>query len=234
MGVLVGFLMAQDDGPIRAPNGSSGAARGRVRPASALAVLRIPAVLAYPPIVYGALQVMEPRRVALAGLVMPTLLGGLSSRTRRAAYASAFASPGVAVGSALLVSAAWNVPLGLPLTPALVSFALLLSFAASLAGESVVERLARAQLGELRVEKSRYCRRVTVVWCVFLLANGSIALWLAIWGTASAWTVYTGGIAYLLLGIVVAAEYAYRQWRFHRDLGAPTFFRSRWVLPPRA
>lgn len=191
-------------------------------------------MLAYPPMVCGAPQVMEPRRAALAGLVMLALRRGLSSRRRLAAHASASASPGVAVGSALRVSAAWNVPPGLRLTPALVSFAPLLSLAASLARESVVEGLARAQLGELRAEKSRYWRRVTVVWCVFLPANGSIALWLAIWGTASAWAVYTGGIAYLLPGIVFAAECAYRQWHFHHDLGVPTNFLSRWVLPPRA
>jgi uncharacterized membrane protein len=117
--------------------------------------------------------------------------------------------------------------------PALVSLALLLSFAASLAGESVVERLARVQLGALGPEESRYCRRVTVVWCAFLLANGSIALWLAVWGTAGAWALYTGGIAYLLLGILFATEYTYRQWRFRRYLGAPTDVLFRWLFPPR-
>jgi uncharacterized membrane protein len=188
---------------------------------------------AYPVIVYGALQVMEPRWLALAGLALLVLRTGLSSRERLAAYAGAFASPGAAVGAALLLSAVWNVPLGLRLMPALVSLALLLSFAASLAGESVVERLARVQLGALGPEESRYCRRVTVVWCAFLLANGSIALWLAVWGTAGAWALYTGGIAYLLLGILFATEYTYRQWRFRRYLGAPTDVLFRWLFPPR-
>jgi uncharacterized membrane protein len=188
---------------------------------------------AYPVIVYGALQVMEPRWLALAGLALLVLRTALTSRERLAAYAGALSSPGAAVGAALLLSAVWNVPLGLRLTPALVSLALLLSFAASLAGESVVERLARVQLGALGPEESRYCRRVTVVWCAFLLANGSIALWLAVWGTAGAWALYTGGIAYLLLGILFATEYTYRQWRFRRYLGAPTDVLFRWLFPPR-
>jgi len=67
-----------------------------------------------------------------------------------------------------------------------------------------------------------------------MLANGSIALWLAVWGTARAWAVYTGAIAYLLMGILFAAEYTYRQWRFRRYLGAPTDVLFRWLFPPRA
>jgi uncharacterized membrane protein len=189
--------------------------------------------LAYPAIVYGALRIMEPRWFALMGLAL-LAVRALSSRERLAGYASAVAAPTVAVGAALLVSAVWNVPLGLRLTPALVSFALLLSFTVSLAGESVVERLARLQLGDLGPEDSRYCRRVTGVWCAFLLANGSIALWLAVRGTVSAWALYTGGIAYLLLGILFAVEYTYRQWRFRRYLGAPTDVLFRWLFPPRA
>lgn len=198
-----------------------------------MALLLILLTFAYPAIVYGALQVVEPRWLAMVGLALLALRTGLASRERLAAYAEVFASPGAAVGAALLVSAVWNVPLGLRLTPALVSLALLLSFAASLAGESVVERLARVQLGALGPEESRYCRRVTVVWCAFLLTNGSIALWLAVRGTAGAWAVYTGGIAYLLLGTLFAAEYTYRQWRFRRYLGAPTDVLFRWLFPPR-
>jgi len=199
-----------------------------------VAVLQILLTVAYPAIVYGALQVMEPRWLALAGLALLALRTGLSSRERLAAYASAFAAPTIVVAAALLLSAVWNVPLGLRLTPALVSFALLFSFAVSLAGESVVERLARAQLGELCPQDSRYCRRVTGVWCGFFLANGSIALWLAVRGTARTWAVYTGGIAYLLLGILFVAEYTYRHWRFRRYFGAPTDVFFRWLFPPRA
>ena len=176
---------------------------------------------------------MEPRWVALVSLALLAVRAALLPRERVAAYASAFAVPTVSVGAALLLSAVWNVPLGLRLTPALVSFALLFSFAASLAGESVVERIARVQLGDLGPQDARYCRRVTVVWCGFMLANGSIALWLAVWGTASAWAIYTGAIAHLLMGILFAAEYTYRHWRFRRFLGAPTDVLFRWLFPPR-
>lgn len=189
--------------------------------------------VAYPAIVYGALQVMEPRWLALVGLALLALRTGLASRERLAAYAGAIASPAAAVGGALLVSAVWNVELGLRLTPALVSAALLIAFTASLAGESVVERLARVQLGHLGPAESRYCRRVTVVWCVFLLANGATALWLAVWATAGAWAVYTGVVAYLLLGLLFAAEYTYRHWRFRRYSGAPADLLLRRLFPPR-
>ena len=145
----------------------------------------------------------------------------------------ALALPAAAVVATLLFSALWNVPLGLRLTPALVSFALLLSFAASLRGESVVEQLARVQLGTLSVEDTRYCRNVTLLWCGFFLLNGAAASWFAVAATRGEWALYTGVVAYLLIGILFAAEYTYRQWRFCRYLGAPTDVVFRRVFPPR-
>lgn len=100
--------------------------------------------------------------------------------------------------------------------PLVVNVVLLLTFSTSLLGARVplVERLARVMDPDLTPERVAYCRTVTKVWCVFFLLNGSVVAWLSVYGSVSAWGLYTGGIAYGLMGLVFVAEYAVRRIRF--------------------
>lgn len=190
--------------------------------------------LAYPGIVYLALQVAQPRSVALCILLFLGLRATLAGR-RLMDVLAVVRLPLLAVGAVLAISAARNDPLSLRLAPALVSFALLAAFLRSLSGpESVVEGYARLQLGTLSEEDSRYCRRVTRLWCGFFVVNGLTALWLALAASLEAWALYTGLIAYLLMGAMFAAEYVYRLWRFRRYFGAPTDPLFRRIFPPRS
>ena len=50
----------------------------------------------------------------------------------------------------------------------------------------MVESLARLQRADLTDSETLYCRRVTVVWCVFFVGNASIAALLALFGQAAA------------------------------------------------
>lgn len=102
------------------------------------------------------------------------------------------------------------------ITPVVMNVILLVTFGSSLAAGRVpvVERFARAIDGDLSPERVAYCRAVTKVWCGFFIVNGSIALWLSIYGSLSAWGLYTGGIAYGLMGLLFAAEYTVRRMRF--------------------
>lgn len=56
---------------------------------------------------------------------------------------------------------------------------------------------------EANVEK--YCRKVTVVWCIFFIINGSIAAYTALHDFGSemlndrVWSVYNGGISYVIM-----------------------------------
>jgi uncharacterized membrane protein len=156
--------------------------------------------------------------VALVSLALLALRLGLVSPAHLAAQARAFAAPGVAV---LLASAATlfaNDARVLMLTPALVSLALLGAFAFSfLQPETTVERLARAGGEPLPPEGVAYCRTVTGVWCGFFLVNAAISLELALAGSPRAWALYTGLVAYVLMGLLFAGEYLIRQWRFGRS-----------------
>jgi uncharacterized membrane protein len=105
----------------------------------------------------------------------------------------------------------YNALLPLKLYPAMVNAAFLGVFAYSLfAPPTVVERMARGRGPELPPEAVAYTRRVTQVWCVFFLVNGGIALGTALWAPAAVWSLYTGVISYILMGLLFAAEYLVR------------------------
>jgi uncharacterized membrane protein len=87
--------------------------------------------LAYPLVVYVALQWLEPREVALASLALIALRLLFTSPARLAAHARSFAAPGAAVVLASSVTLFANDARTLMLTPALVSLALLVTFRAS-------------------------------------------------------------------------------------------------------
>jgi uncharacterized membrane protein len=75
---------------------------------------------------------------------------------------------------------------------------------------SLIERLARIQHPDLPPEGVIYTRRVTQIWCVFFIVNGSIALVTALWSSFEIWSLYNGLIAYLLMGILFIGEYIVR------------------------
>jgi len=57
----------------------------------------------------------------------------------------------------------------------------------------------------------RYTRQVTRVWVAFFAFNASVATGLALLAPLSWWTLYTGLIAYLLMGLLFAGEWLVRQ-----------------------
>lgn len=105
-----------------------------------------------------------------------------------------------------------NNPDSLLYYPVAVNAVLLGLFSYSLLnGPSFVERLARITEPQLSARAVIYTRKVTFVWCVFFLCNGSIALYTATFSSHEAWTVYNGLVAYLLIGLVMSVEYVIRR-----------------------
>ena len=108
--------------------------------------------------------------------------------------------------------------------PVLINLALLVQFAASLRGEMpIVERFARMQdpglaEGPRGPARQAHCRQVTVAWCVFFVLNGVACAVLAFVAPTRWWAIYTGGIAYALMGGMFAGEYILRKARF-REYG---------------
>ena len=198
-----------------------------------MAALHTLLALTYPVLIYFALGVASPRVVALCALAFLAARLALVAPAQLVTLARLARLPAVAFAGATLAAALWNDAASLLLTPALVSFALLLAFGLSFRRtETVIEIFARAQVGTLAPEERAYCRKVTALWCAFFLGNGTVASQLAVAGSREAWALYTGCIAYVLLGLLFASEFVYRQWRFRRYVGAPTDALFRRIFPP--
>jgi uncharacterized membrane protein len=192
-------------------------------------------VVCYPLAVYVALDFASPRVVALGALAVVAARVAFLRRGRFAALARALAPVGLAIALPSVATLLFDDPVSLLLAPALVNAALLAVFTGSFARrETVVEALARAQVGELDAEERAYCRRVTIVWCAFFAANGTASALLALEASRAVWALYTGVIAYALMGALFATEYVYRHWRFRRYVGAPTDAVLKRLFPPRS
>lgn len=162
--------------------------------------------LLYPLAIWCGHGRIEPRWLAALLLLaaasrLPSLR--LSGVARWSACAALLLA-GVAVWSNLL--------LPLKLYPVLVNAALLAAFGYSLyAPPSLVERLARLHEADFPPAAIAYTRRVTQVWCGFFVVNGGIALGTALWASAAVWSLYTGVISYLLMGLLFGGEFLLRQ-----------------------
>lgn len=119
--------------------------------------------------------------------------------------------------------------------PVLVNGALLGTFGSSLWGTPMVERFARLQDPNLGPAQVAYCRTVTKVWCGFFVFNIVVSGWLALAAPLSWWALYTGIIAYVLIGVLATAEYIVRKERF-REYGSGLHDRilARLFPPPAA
>lgn len=167
--------------------------------------------LAYPFVVYLGLEHLSPRLFALllGALWLARLFSGRQTPTNRTLAI-------VALLFCLLLGLAGE-PALLRWYPVLISLALLGLFAGSLvSGMPIIERLARLSEPELPAAAVRYTRQVTWVWVGYFIINASIASGLALWAPLSWWTLYTGLIAYLLMGLLFAGEWLVRQ-RVRKD-----------------
>lgn len=197
--------------------------------------LRILAGISYPFVVYAGLTRAGPRALAAALAVLLLLQALVMWGHGGRAVLAGFALPAAGLGAVVLLAGFFNEGRFFLFVPTLVNAALLVAFARTLwTAMPMVERFARLQGHHLTAEKIAHCRRSTVMWCGFFVFNGAVSLWLALWGSLEHWTLYTGGLSYLLIGLLLGAELVYRYWRFRPyedgSIADPLF---RKIFPPR-
>ncbi|ORM68554.1 hypothetical protein [Pantoea rwandensis] len=96
--------------------------------------------------------------------------------------------------------------------PVVVNVLMLLMFGGSLwSPMPLIERLARLREPELPPRAVQYTRRVTQVWCIFFIGNGSVALFTCLLNDVTLWTLWNGCISYLLMGTLMGGEWLLRQ-----------------------
>ncbi|QUE76479.1 hypothetical protein [Stutzerimonas stutzeri] len=179
---------------------------GKANASRLIALGLLLAGLAYPFAVYLGLEHLSPRLFALllGALWLARMFSGRQTPLSRTLAT-------VALVFCLLLGLAGE-PALLRWYPVLISLALLGLFAGSLcSGMPIIERLARLSEPELPPAAVRYTRQVTWVWVGYFVVNASIASGLALWAPLSWWTLYTGLIAYLLMGLLFAGEWLVRQ-----------------------
>jgi uncharacterized membrane protein len=170
--------------------------------------------------------------IAMAlGILYPALVYALQSTLSQGAFV-AIAVAAIALRVATLDKAQarlWRGPL-LMAIPALVivllvapgmaakayPVAISLSAAAVFGGSllappSLIERIARLREPDLSEAGQAYCRKVTVVWTVWLVLNAIIAGVLGWTGQDAAWAIWTGIVAYAVMGLLFLGEIAIRR-----------------------
>lgn len=179
-------------------------------------VLNAILVIAYPIAVFYALTRFSGRTVSIA--ILALLVPGLAWRFRaadRATFWSIVRLP-IAILLLLIAGIITGDPRFVLALPVLINTVLLIEFGASLRSGSVpmIERFARITDADMSEPKIAHCRGWTIAWCAFFCANGAIAGALALAAPLWWWTVYTGAIAYALMGIMFAVERVQRRLRF--------------------
>jgi len=119
-----------------------------------------------------------------------------------------------------------NQTVFLKLYSVVISAMLLIVFSSTLFfGPNIIFRFAlmgRKPVKNTVCEKlvEAYCKKVCIVWCFFFIINGSISVCTAfsqkLFGLTPAqadalWSVYNGGISYVLMGILFTVEYIIRK-----------------------
>ena len=92
---------------------------------------------------------------------------------------------------------------------AMVSLALG-AFAISLFRTPLIEVFARKMGEDLDERGVAYCRRVTIVWTVFLSVHLAVTI-ATVFASRQIWAIYNGGIAYLLMSALFLGEWLYRR-----------------------
>lgn len=202
-------------------------AAGATRRLVALRVLAGAAFVAYPVLIWIGLSRWSPRLLAvvLLGVLIPIVVlrwrSGEAGPSRRAM--SGLAVLPLLTAAALIVAAVLDAGGSMLLVPVAVNAALLVAFGLTLRPASVpmIERFARLQRSELSAQQQAWCRLWTRIWCLFFVLNGATALVLAFAAPLAWWALYNGGLAYALIGLLLATEWVLRRRRFGANAGGP-------------
>jgi uncharacterized membrane protein len=166
-------------------------------------------VLAYPFIVLFGLQVLPLRFlglffVALAGLRLLLLRSQKQGNMLPRLLSLALLL--VAAHALLANDAKW-----LRFYPVAVNTVMLCFFMVTLwKGPPLIERFARISNPDLPPAAVSYTRKVTLVWCIFFIGNGSMALYTALFSSFDVWAMYNGVVAYGLIGLLFGVEWLIR------------------------
>ena len=181
-----------------------------------LALLAVVSLL-YPVVVYSFRATLPP----LLFVALALLLVGLRLATLSREAAALWRAPLIGTAIFLGLVATLDGLLAAKLYPVALSLGAALAFGQSLRRPpSLVERIARIRQPDLPPQGQLYCRKVTIVWTVWLTANAAIAALLATSDSDAAWALWTGMISYLVMGVLFGGEMLVRRCVRQRSVQA--------------
>lgn len=166
--------------------------------------------LAYPLLVYCGYGTIPPAVFIMATLALIAVRYVLAP-----AGPLALSHPTILIaGAALVMVGLVDQRLAALAYPSLISFAFASAFGLSLwRGPSLIERFARLRQPDLPDAAKAYCAHVTLLWTIWLLANGLIAAALAFNGDMELWLLWTSLINYLISAGLFGGEWLFRRIR---------------------
>jgi uncharacterized membrane protein len=176
--------------------------------------LAVTLLIAYPVLVHASVMLRAPLLafLALLALVAVALLQPLV-HARIWAWA-AFA----AIGALLwLLTRVGGGIYALYLPSLVIPAALGVLFGSSLrrGRTPLISGIARAERGGvLPDELAHYTRRLTALWTLMFALMFACALTLIVLDAREWWSLTSNVLNYLLIGVLVVGEYAYRRWRY--------------------
>jgi uncharacterized membrane protein len=169
----------------------------------------------YPVLVFCALVVFNlPIRYLSIGIIVFAIAYSIvNSRHYRGKHSAAlFVSPLIlcAIGG---VSLFMDSPLVLKLYPALADFAYVTILTTSFFIPppfafyfiDIFDRSIKNKIPRQRFD--RYCFKATLVWVVFFIIDGIIAVCTVFWASNIIWGIYNGAVTYIIMALIFAGEF---------------------------
>lgn len=97
------------------------------------------------------------------------------------------------------------------LYPVLMSLLFLAIFANSLRNEAIITKIARLKEPSLDQNGVIYTRKLTKIWCGFFVVNALIAYLLSLMENKIYWSLYSGVVSYMIMGVLFGGEILYRK-----------------------
>ena len=178
---------------------------------------RIPTVvvsiffIVYPLFIYLGLTRFSP--TVLGGVVLG-VVGIRIALMKKISLAKLKALLPLSVAAAVLAlfSTLFNNERALLLMPMAVNATLLATFGWTLfRGPTMIARFAALTEPVITDKITRYCRKVTISWCLFFVINGAIAAYTAFFTSKEYWALYNGLISYILMGLLFGTEFLVRK-----------------------
>ncbi|MBL4774272.1 MAG: septation protein IspZ [Alcanivoracaceae bacterium] len=99
----------------------------------------------------------------------------------------------------------------LKLYPIIISLMFFVVFFSSLfSDKTTIQRFAEIKEKNIDAKKQSYMYKLTIIWCVFFVINMIISTYTMLYLSFQQWTLYNGFISYIIMGLLIVIELAYR------------------------